>query len=441
MPEALPLSMPDPMPELRPVPTRVPVAGPAGPVPLAMGDAAAVLAAALGCLQPAIDPVFLTLLTLASDVPLAEHGLIVGMTQAGAALGGLVVWRLGHRISRRVFPVAALLAALCSLLTAATDGLPALLALRGAYGAAMGMVFAHAMACCAARRPSMAYGAMFLLQLLLATLVSLTLPTLAEVRSPSAALAAMAVAPVLAAIALLLNSRLAGGDQDARAAVTSADQPAASSGPARIPPAAWALAGANLAVITATMLVWSFSGALAAAAGIGERMIGEAVALGSLAGAVTAIAVMRERILVPLPLTALAGGIMIASPLLATSAAGASGASPGAGYAFAAAIIALNIGSTALIVRCSGLATAASPDARFRTLVACTHSLGMIAGPVLGSILLAGMGTAGLFAGAGTILAGALAATVHARLHGAGRGALWAAGLPTGPVAKVRQSA
>jgi len=42
--------------------------------------------------------------------------------------------------------------------------------LRGLYGAAMGMVFAHAMARCAARRPNTAYGGMFLLQLLLATL-------------------------------------------------------------------------------------------------------------------------------------------------------------------------------------------------------------------------------------------------------------------------------
>ena len=381
------------------------------------------LAAALGCLPPAIDPMLLTLLSAAGIVPLAAHGTIVGTSQAGAALGSLAVWRFGTRLGWRPIAGAALLAALCSVLTAACASLPALLLLRGLYGAAMGMVFAHAMARCAAHRPSTAYGGMFLLQLLLATLVSLVLPALAEARGPASALAAMALAPALAAAMLIVAST---------GLEPVAVRPAII-GSAAVPPAGWALAAANFAVICATMLVWSFSGALAAAAGIGERMIGEAVALGSLAGAVTAIAVMRERLVMPLPLTALLGAALIVSPLLATST--------GAGHAFIAAIIALNVGSTALIVRCSGLATGASPNPRFRMFVACTHSLGMIAGPLLGSFLFADAGIMGLAAGAAAILAAGVAAAAFAFNRGTGRGSLLARVLSTGSATKARQSA
>ena len=381
------------------------------------------LAAALGCLQPAIDPVFLTLLSAAGKAPLAAHGTIVGISQTGAALGGLAVWRFGTRVGWQLVAGAALFAALCSVLTAACVSFPALLLLRGLYGAAMGMVFAHAMARCAAHRPNAAYGGMFLLQLLLATLVSLALPALAEARGPASALAAMALAPALAAAMLI-----AGNQGHEPAAIRPAIV-----GSSTVPPAGWALAAANFAVICATMLVWSFSGALAAAAGIGERMIGEAVALGSLAGAITAIAVMRERLVLPLPLTALLGAALIIAPLLATST--------GAGPAFVAAIIALNIGSTALIVRCSGLATGSSPDPRFRMFVACTHSLGMIAGPLLGSILFGSTGIMGLAAGSAAILAAGLAATAFAFSQGIGRGSLPSRVLSTGSAIKARQSA
>lgn len=386
-------------------------------------ESAVLLAAAIACLQPAIDPMFLTLLSEAAPVPLGSHGLIVGATQAGAALGGLAVWRFAGRLPAPAFVGAAAFASLCSLLTALTAALPVLLLLRGLYGAAMGMVFAHAMARCAARRPNTAYGGMFLLQLLLATLVSLALPALAQMRGPNAALALLSLAPALACAALVLAGAPDTGHVKLHGAVCNAP----------VPRAGWALAAANFCTICATMLVWSFAGALAAQANITDSVIGGAVALGSLVGAGTALAVMRERVLVPLPATALLGGLMIASPLLLTA--------PHQAHAFILSIVLLNIGSTALIIRCSGLATATSRDSGFRTLVACTHSLGMIAGPLAGSLLMATLGHRGLFGGGACILMVGLGAVLYAAGQGVGAGAPRLQDLPTKTPADSRQSA
>jgi hypothetical protein len=84
------------------------------------------------------------------------------------------------------------------------------------------------------------------------------------------------------------------------------------------PRAGWALAWANFWFICATMMVWSLSGALAVQAGHSEGLIGRAVAIGSLVGAATAIAVMRERLRVPLPVTACLVGAALLAPLFLT---------------------------------------------------------------------------------------------------------------------------
>ncbi|MDI1295319.1 MAG: hypothetical protein PSY12_05455, partial [bacterium] len=88
-------------------------------------------------------------------------------------------------------------------------------------------------------------------------------------------------------------------------------------------------------------------------------------------------------------------------------------------------IVLLNIGSTAIIIRCSGAATAASADPLFRRFVACTHSLGMIAGPVIGSLLSLALGPVGLSGGAlVTVTTGCLAlifAVTPRRRHNASR--------------------
>jgi len=366
------------------------------------------LAAALGCLQPAINPMFLTLLSEAGNVPLSAHGVIVGVTQGGAALGALAVWHWRDRLPARAFAIAAAMACLISLLTAASTNFGVLLLLRCGYGTAMGMVFAHAMARSAARRPNSAYGGMFLLQLLLATLVSLALPAVTSIAGPHAALALLALVPGLASAVLLVT------EPEEAAASNPALGHGAAPESALVPAAGWALAAATFCSICTTMLVWSFAGALATTAGIGDTVIGEAVALGSLVGAATALAVMRERVLVPLPLTMALAGLMVASPVLLTT--------PGHAQAFILSIVFLNVGSTAIVIRCSGLATATSHDTRFRTLVACTHSLGMIAGPVAGSVLMMTTGSPGILIGVALILTVGFGATFFAAKQGVGIG-------------------
>jgi MFS family permease len=96
------------------------------------------LAAALGCLQPGIDPIYLTVLSDARPVPLEAHGLVVGFTQAGSALGALTVWWLGPVLPRGSVVAAAVLAFLCSVATALAGSLATVLACRAGYGLAMG---------------------------------------------------------------------------------------------------------------------------------------------------------------------------------------------------------------------------------------------------------------------------------------------------------------
>lgn len=359
------------------------------------GVGAASLAAALGCLQPGIDPIYLTVLSDARPVPLEAHGLVVGFTQAGSALGALAVWRLGPALPRWTVLAAAVLAFLCSVAVVVADSLAAVLACRVGYGLAMGVIYATTMAAYAARRPNKAYGAVYLTQLILSTVVSLALPELMLAAGAEAALMAMVLVPAFALVTLVPFVRSASMIDGA-----GDGAPSTATGRSAVPAAGWALAAATFWFICSTMLVWSFSAALATRAGIADRTIGQAVAIGSVVGALTAAAVMRERLLVPLPVTALLSGLALASPVVLTM--------PGADGAYVASIVLLNIGSTAIIIRCSGLATATSRDSRFRVFVACTHSLGLIAGPLLGTAMMALFGREGLLIGVGLALTGGL---------------------------------
>lgn len=358
--------------------------------------AAAMLAASLGCLQPGIDPVFLSLLSRAGSIPVESHGWIVGATQGGMALGGLLVWSLGERATRALVAAAALCAIASAAATPALGGETAVITLRTAFGFAMGIVYTRAMAAYAAHRPTGAYGAVFLLQLVLSTAVSLALPAISGTGGERNALLTLAAVPLAALWAVLM---MPGEQQTARATVRPREQ-------ASVPVHGWLLAAATFWFICATMMVWSFVGALAVQAALSEATIGRAVALGSIIGAATALAVMRERPVLPLSVAATACGLTLLAPPLATA--------PGADLAFIAGVAALNIGSTAMIIRCSGEASAASTDARFRTFVACTHTLGMIAGPLLGSVLVAASETHGLLWGAAAAVAAAVASVIAA---------------------------
>lgn len=360
---------------------------------------ATILAASLGCLQPGIDPVFLTLLSAAHPVAPAHHGWIVGATQTGMALGSLFVWRAGDRLGSAFFLACALAALGASLGTALVGETVALLAIRGGYGLAMGMIYTRAMSAATAWRPNGAYGAVFLVQLLLSTMIALALPAVGDGFGARTALAVLGTVPLVALALVLIAGRAEREAPASHLAVSEARHP--------VPTSAWALAAATLLFICATMMVWTFSGALAIAAHFSEELIGGAVAVGSLAGALTAILVMREKLLVPLPLTGLLAGLSLLAPIPA--------AASGDGRLFVVAIVLLNIGSTAIIIRCSGMASAGSADSLFRRFVACTHALGMILGPVIGSILTATMGDAGLLGGAICIIAAGIAALLLAR--------------------------
>lgn len=345
----------------------------------------AVILGCIGCLQPGFDPVFLTLLTAAHGIDPTYHGWVVTATQAGMAAGSLATWRWGSRFPRGVFAMAAAIAALAALLTAQTSHLASLLSLRATYGAAMGVIYTQAMSTASAGRPHGAYGAVFLSQLVLATGIALALPAIAEALDPQSALATLVLAPFGAFVIVAFSPRALSHEGQQGPRPLSA---AAKSDPLN----AWLTAGSSLLFICATMMVWTFSGALAVRAGISESVIGQAVALGSLAGAGTAMLVMRERPIVPPALTGLLSGTTLLAPIAATQLGGAA--------AFIAAIVALNIGSTAIIVRTSGLASAASRDAWFRRFVACTHALGMILGPLVGSLASGLFGDSGLLAAA-----------------------------------------
>lgn len=363
---------------------------------------ACIIAAALALLQPGIDPVFLTLLSAATGLAPSDHGWIVGATQGGMAIGAVLVWRGGARLPHGTPAVASLVALAASLLTPALEELEALVAIRGLFGVGMGIAYTHAMSMAASHRPTGAYGAVFLIQLLLSTMVALALPAIGDATGPAAALRLLALAPV--ALLLLAARSPSGGPAPARTLA-----PNERTAP---PLHAWALAAALFCFIAATMMIWSFAGALAMAAGMGDNVVGTAVAIGSLVGALTALAVMREHAVMPLPLTGLLSGLCLLAPLALTR--------PGEPALFILAIGLLNIGSTATIIRFSGLATSAADGSPlFRRFVACVHSLGMIAGPVAGSMLSDGFGAQGLVDGAlATLACGCIALLVAALPRG-----------------------
>ena len=337
--------------------------------------------ASIGCLQPGIDPVFLTLLSAAHGFDSAWHGWIVTATQSGMALGSLATWRLGSRLPQSGFVAAALLAAFASLATAQIGHFPTIIALRCLYGMAMGVLYTQAMANAAANRPHGSYGAVFLIQLLLATVVALALPAIADFSGPRMALSVLAVAP-MAALALVVSL------SESSVRLTARTFLPAEQDNERTGAHAWAAAGSCLLFICSTMMIWTFSGGLAVAAGLSQDVIGDAVALGSLAGAVTAIVVMREKPVIPPPVSGVLAGLSLLAPIAATQSGGA--------LAYVAAIVLLNIGCTAIITRTSGLASAASKGDLFRRFVACTHALGMILGPLTGSVVTALFGPASL---------------------------------------------
>ncbi len=342
----------------------------------------AIVIAALGILQPGIDPVFLALLSQAHGLAPAFHGWIVSATQAGLAAGSLASLLTGARLPRACLPLAALVALATALATAWSGTFAVLIALRATFGIAMGVIYTQAMAHAARHLPNGAFAAVLLLQLILSMIVALGLPALAEQTDAHLALALLAAAPFLTLLILLLTPDPLGQREELHDRISTAHQ-----GPVERPHARASLSGRPIGLIAAaiffyvcaTMIVWSLTGAMALAEGFGNATLGTAVSLGSLAGALTALAVFRERIVIPPQLTSLACGLALLAPMAA--------APTGSPALFILAIAVFNVGTTAIVIRFSGFAAAASRSANSLRFVSCLQTLGMIAGPAIGSLV------------------------------------------------------
>lgn len=351
--------------------------------------APAIVVAAMGILQPGIDPVFLTLLSEAHGLSTAFHGWIVSATQAGLALGSLICLAAGSRLPTSTFAMAAIVALAMSLATAWSGSFPVLLLLRAIYGMGMGILYTQAMAHAARHRPTAAFAAALLLQLVLSMIVALSLPALAQMADAHLALALLAAAPLVALLVLLLVPD-ALGMRNAKADIPTIPLRSRETPPDRSPLVAsrtGLIAAAIFGYVCANMIVWSLTGAMALEAGFSNATIGTAVSLGSLAGAATALAVFGERILVPPKLTAILCGLSLMAPMLAAETRNAS--------LFVFAIVVFNVGATAIVIRGSGFAAATARSTRSLRFISCMHTLGMIVGPAIGSLATMAAGSRG----------------------------------------------
>ncbi len=322
--------------------------------------------AALACLQPGIDPIFLVLLSHNSGLPIIDHGWIVGASQAGMALGAVLAWRGPQHASRSLALAAALGGLGAGLVTVLLDDFAVLLLVRLAFGLCCGFLYNLALAEATAKAPPHAFGTIFLFQLLLAAGVSTLLPYVSEAMGIGTAMLVLALVP--ASICLLLPQ-----DAGNRAIAYAAAEAGAPRLPVPIAPIA------VLAMfICMNMMVWSYVGALATAARLSEEVIGWGVALGSLSGAIPALLLAHVRARLPLLIAGGLSGIAILSPLLAPSALSAAG--------FVLVMCLFNIGAIYAVVRFSSLAVDRNPSPQNRRAVAATHSIAMIAGPLSGAL-------------------------------------------------------
>lgn len=344
-----------------------------------------VTVAALACLQPGIDPVFLSLMSDAHDIAASDHGFIVGAAQTGMALGALMVWQVRAIVTRSALIGFSLCAFLIALTASTSVPFPVLIAFRCAHGFALGVVYTGAMGTCSAIRPTGSYAFMLLLQLVLAAGAAMLLPAITAWCDSPTALTSMAIVP--ASIALLLL--FADADSAIRTEEKSSSASRDKTSPDHLLPALvrWAPPIAVLFFVSSTMMVWSYTAAMASMASIDAATLGLAVSLGSAAGALTAFAVWR----IPAHGSAFRGAVpaslALVSPMMLTL--------PDRPGLFLISIILMNIGSTAVIIRASGLAAARAGNSASRRFVACTHPLGMICGPVAGSWLNLMLGTDG----------------------------------------------
>lgn len=361
------------------------------------------IAAALACLQPGIDPVYLIVLSANAAISPSSHGLIVGASQFGMMLGALLYWCFPTRIGRRAATAAAAMGLAIGLLTVAAGTVPMLIGLRGLYGFFMGILYTRGVSTAARSSAGRAFGTVFLMQLLLSSLVAALLPWIAARAGSAIALATLALVP---AVILLLVATERRGDAPLPHAR------AMESGMRRMPAplAAFTVTAALFLFICATMMIWSRVGALAVAAGCTQEQIGWGVAVGSLSGAAVAVAISYMRQRVPVLIGGWTSAIAMIVPLLPLGQINA--------ITFIILMIAFNVGSTYAIIRTSALAVELNPTGLMRRAASAMHPIGMTAGPLLGFVAIRLNGHAGLVAMAMIAVLGATAALALSRVPG-----------------------
>ncbi len=251
--------------------------------------------AALACLQPGIDPVFLILLSSHFGLPPEQHAWIVGASQIHGAWrwGALLYWRLGALLNRRRGVAAAIAMLALGISTLAASGVGAIMAMRAAYGLCAGLIYTRCdESTAAAGRATHAFGTIFLIQLVLST-VSGRRPAhaFASATSPGIAIAALALCPA-AMLALLLPDR---EDRAESRPDAAGEALAAARGLIDISGPALAVAVTMFLFICATMMIWSYAGAAGTMMGLSDGGIGFAVSIGSLCGVIPAFIAFTSR--------------------------------------------------------------------------------------------------------------------------------------------------
>jgi hypothetical protein len=360
--------------------------------------------AALACLQPGIDPVFLVLLSGNPAISLSSHGLIVSASQFGMMLGAVFYWRSPARIGRSRAAMLAAAALSLSLLTALADAVAALVALRALYGFSTGVLYTRGASAAAARNAPQAFGTIFLMQLLLSSLVAAVLPWVAGQAGTATGLALLALAPATILMLLLL----------ARGTEAPAQPQSRFAGQKPSPNKAGSIAAAAalFLFICATMMIWSHVGAAAMEAGLDDGEIGWGVAIGSLSGAVPAMATSYLRGRFPVLLGGGASALAMVTPLLFRGSMDVT--------SFTIMMVLFNVGSTYVIIRCSALAVELNPTGFMRRAASAMHPAGMIAGPMIGFVAMRFNGATGLTEMAVVAVSAAMVALATARSNPAG---------------------
>ncbi|CAN5344935.1 hypothetical protein BH10PSE12_BH10PSE12_18410 [soil metagenome] len=332
--------------------------------------------AALACLQPGIEPVFLNLLTAHAGLAPLQHGWVAGSGQLGMALGALLCWSVPAMTGRSVALGAGAIGCAATIAMLDAFQLEWIMAARTIMGFSAGILFTRATSAATRANANHAFGMILLIQLLLATAVSLALPLVALQTSPAFAIGLMALCP--AAICLLLVAEREQGEREQgeweqanRITSYSDERVAIAHRPLAVSVAA--ILAMFLFIVT-TMMIWSYAGALGANMGLDDSSIGLAVAIGSFSGVLPALAAARMTVRVAPALTGLACGMamltLLAVPALDMGRAG-----------FIGAMCFFNIGSTFAIIHFSALAVGSQAPAALRRCVAALHCTAMVVGP------------------------------------------------------------